>query len=541
MAEYTLHHDRLGDIKGVVRDNASVQFLGLKYASLTDRFAPPRLMEDLGGSVDATKLGPSVLTPPVGCDIEFGLIQQTLPKPAFPGMSDFDGLNLNITIPGSNAHVMAPSSGVPVIVFIHGGGNMLGGNWTPQNDLARFVSLSVDIGKPVIGVAINYRLGIPGFLDSEEMRERGYPPNRGLLDQEVAFRWLARHIEGFGGNPKAITALGQSAGSVSVLHALGSHEELFKRAVCLSGTEHIWKPLSSEAAENAYQLVLAALELSDSSPESRISRLLEVSPDDLLTKIPPAVRLGPTPDPLLTSRSLPQLPPLQPNQAIDKKTSKTPHPWCEALMIGSTDFDGNVFSLLGVFRDGKDIAGSFIDCISKSIPSDRLPVLETLLKKYKITRQTPDVDVQIPILQFGTDVEYYSSALAYARSSLLNKTYLYYFNEPNPWYGPFKGRATHCQDLAYLFQNFTEKMSYNERQVAGAFARDVFAFAYGEDPYPEFGSAGGLRVYGPSGKSDQGYAYVSEDSVGPSEEIRRLWGEVGLEALSGAWDLYFTR
>lgn len=65
-------------------------------------------------------------------------------------MSDTDCLNLNITVPaGSN-----PSSNLPVLVFIHGGGYTLGSNAWPQYDPARLVVLSAARRSPIVAVNI---------------------------------------------------------------------------------------------------------------------------------------------------------------------------------------------------------------------------------------------------------------------------------------------------------------------------------------------------------------------------------------------------
>lgn len=143
--------------------------------------------------------------------MEQGLIQHPLPKPEFPGVSDIDGLSLNITVPG-NVESIANLQDLPVLTFLHGGGFMLGGNWWPQYDFAKFVKLSVDLGKPVIAININYRVGAPGFLTSPELRAAGWPTNNGLRDQRAALRWIQENIEGFGGDPKKITVMGESAG-----------------------------------------------------------------------------------------------------------------------------------------------------------------------------------------------------------------------------------------------------------------------------------------------------------------------------------------
>lgn len=56
MAGETLNHPQLGEIHGKKGDGV-VQFLGLKYATLKDRFAPPELVTSYNGPVDATRFG----------------------------------------------------------------------------------------------------------------------------------------------------------------------------------------------------------------------------------------------------------------------------------------------------------------------------------------------------------------------------------------------------------------------------------------------------------------------------------------------------
>lgn len=59
----------------------------------------------------------------------------------------------------------------------------------------------------------SYRVGVPGFLTSEVLRDAGYRPNNGLDDQKVGLRWIKNNIAGFGGDPSRITFLGESAGA----------------------------------------------------------------------------------------------------------------------------------------------------------------------------------------------------------------------------------------------------------------------------------------------------------------------------------------
>lgn len=64
--------------------------------------------------------------------------------------------------------------------------------------------------QPVIHVAANYRLGLFGFSPLAG-------GNVGLKDQRMALEWIQEHAEEFGGNPKAVTLWGESAGAFSIV------------------------------------------------------------------------------------------------------------------------------------------------------------------------------------------------------------------------------------------------------------------------------------------------------------------------------------
>lgn len=75
----------------------------------------------------------------------------------------------------------------------------MGGGVDQRYNLSFIVENSVKIGKPVIGVSINYRLSAWGFLSgSEELKESG-ELNLGLRDQRLALQWVQDNIKGFGG------------------------------------------------------------------------------------------------------------------------------------------------------------------------------------------------------------------------------------------------------------------------------------------------------------------------------------------------------
>ena len=119
-----------------------------------------------------------------------------------------------------------PGAGLPVMVWIQGGGYTYGMSGLPEYDGGR---LARDGG--VVVVTFNYRTGLEGFGQFE-----GAPANRGLLDQVAALEWVRDTILGFGGDPGRVTVFGESAGagSVAALLAMPRAAGLFGRAIAQS-------------------------------------------------------------------------------------------------------------------------------------------------------------------------------------------------------------------------------------------------------------------------------------------------------------------
>ncbi|KAI1027551.1 hypothetical protein LB504_011656 [Fusarium proliferatum] len=529
---FTLNHTRLGNIQGFkVDDQGVVQFLGVQYATIAHRLAAPVLKIDYGGKIDATRRGPTVVRPPLACDIEFGLIQKALDKPDDRPMSDLDGLTLDITVP--EATLNENNAKLPVLVFIHGGAFIIGDSGAPHYDMAAIVAYSKSIGKPIIGVSINYRLGVAGFLDSNEMRAAGVPPNRGILDQKTAFQWVRRNISGFSGDRTRITAIGQSAGGSSIMHLLDldlQGESLFDRAICLSGNNLAVPSSTKQAAQDAYKAVLQCLEINSTlSSEDQVAALIAISPDDILSKIPMSVPLMP----VMETDQLPSF------YSVETHLSSSKHK--PPLMIGSTDFDAVIFEVLGLFagRDQRSLAQDFARSLAKSTPADHHDTLERLLSLYGISEADDDGETRVKILQFGTDLKYFATSKHYA-NCWPNKSWLYYFNESNPWDGPHKGRSAHCLDIAYLFLNFIHVMGDSQKKTATDFAQDAISFTNMEEPRAEFHASKDMKVYGAPAES-QGSGGGVKTTPGPSKEIQHLWSGIGLDNLTQAWGAYSAR
>ena len=105
---------------------------------------------------------------------------------------DEDCLNLNIITPNTE-------ESLPVLVEIHGGAFQGGSNQCMLRSLS-------SKKKTFVHVAINYRLGVLGFLYLGNQCGKAYPNtgNLGVLDQIVALQWIKKNISYFGGDPEQI-------------------------------------------------------------------------------------------------------------------------------------------------------------------------------------------------------------------------------------------------------------------------------------------------------------------------------------------------
>ena len=99
-------------------------------------------------------------------------------------------------------------------------------------------------------VSINYRLGLLGFLSLATEELSG---NMGLLDQVMALQWVQDNIGAFGGDPRRVTIMGQSAGSFSVTYHVMSplSQGLFQQVIGQSGSalSPFWHAYTKEQAE----------------------------------------------------------------------------------------------------------------------------------------------------------------------------------------------------------------------------------------------------------------------------------------------------
>ena len=120
-----------------------------------------------------------------------------------------------------NIYATNPPAGSkqPVMVFFHGGANVLGSAQDQPWDLVPPLA-----GQGVIVVTAQYRLGLLGYLANPLLTAEGggSSGNYGLMDMIAALHWVHDNIAEFGGDPMRVMMFGQSAGSSNVQALLAS-------------------------------------------------------------------------------------------------------------------------------------------------------------------------------------------------------------------------------------------------------------------------------------------------------------------------------
>jgi carboxylesterase type B len=154
----------------------------------------------------------------------------------------------------------APDPGDPVSLLTRG----LKLGWTSMYDAGPLVANAVQMGKPYIFVAVNYRVGGFGFMPGKEILNDG-AANLGLLDQRMGLEWVADNIAAFGGDPDKVTIWGESAGAISVFDQMALFDgnnkykgkPLFRAGIMNSGSLVPADPVDCPKGQATYNAVVA--------------------------------------------------------------------------------------------------------------------------------------------------------------------------------------------------------------------------------------------------------------------------------------------
>ena len=348
--------------------------------------------------------------------------------------SSEDCLYLNVTTPRSK------SGRKPVMVWIHGGGNLqgMGASYDPRRMVER---------GDVVVVTINYRVGVFGFLSHPGLAGSG---TFGLQDQQAALRWVRRNAAFFGGDPRNVTVFGESAGGVDICGQLTSPatKGLFDKAILQSGSCLTRVPTYTTPADGVVHLVKDDFwaPLAEREPVGvRVAEELDCATVSCLRRVPTAKLL-----------------PYDSSFGMATGTPTLPRDPGAALRAGAFH---RVPVLSGNTRDEARLTTTFVQALSGPITRERYE---------KLVRETFGVDAEAIERRYPADDSPDKNALTLAALDtdrvfacpqqettrlLARRTPAYGFefaDRTAPTYVPFftgmPGGASHGSELAYLFR-----------------------------------------------------------------------------------------
>ncbi|MCP9984828.1 carboxylesterase family protein [Actinomadura madurae] len=214
------------------------------------RWRPPRPAAGWDGERDAHSFGPAPLQPEPPRDS--AMYQSNFADRRALVMSE-DCLYLNVWTPDP-----APGAGLPVMIWIHGGGNRYGHGSQDIHDGGGTAR------RGVVVVTLNHRLGALGFLAHPGLAAEddvGASGNYGTLDILAALTWVRANIAAFGGDADRVTLAGNSAGAAHICHLMASRSArpFFRAAIgqSASGVGRAEGPLPSQAEAQKHGLAYA--------------------------------------------------------------------------------------------------------------------------------------------------------------------------------------------------------------------------------------------------------------------------------------------
>jgi len=500
-----------GSLRGKVSDDGAVDvFKGIPYAAAPvgeRRWRPPQPPEPWTGTRDAVEPG------------------SPCPQSGRLASTNEDCLHLNVWTPHRR-----PEHKLPVMVFIHGGGQRQSAAHEYNADWL------VTRGQPVVYVSMNYRLNAFAFFGHKELTAEDPDLGSGnyaLLDQLQALRWVRENIANFGGDPDNVTIFGESGGAQAVCLLLASPPArgFFHRAISQSGPCQ-WQLYPSLTASE--------------------QRGAEV-----------ARELGCTePNPLPCLRALPASTILTKEQGATTNTAGAqpawgggalPLPMREAMATGQ-------FSRVPLMQGGNrdealyQLAEKY-GGEPNSVTADQYP---TILQSYFGPSRVAAIQEEYPLTSYPSPIHALSAALTDSGMVTNNRIGLCNLNLANQLASPhvplyafeFADRtapypapifeaegtldgAAHTKELSYLFHQ--SELSPAQREISDTMIKYWTNFATTGDPNAE-----GLPpwpVYKPDEQNVMVFdaAEVSADT-GLSDRAKcRFWAEQGFSTLAGPY------
>ena len=235
--EATLVATSSGDVVGFIDDYDTLAWMGIPYAAApvgTGRWQAPHAPRRSSSVIEA--LAPGNVCP------QFASLLSGAAEGNEQGelVGNEDCLYLNVWSPRDNG-------GLPVMLWIHGGGNTIGHGGS-------YIGAHLASDQKVVVVSVNYRLGIFGWFNHPALQQGNAlddSGNYGTLDLIRALEWTRDNIGAFGGDANNITVFGESAGAFNTLALMASPlaKGLFHRAIVQSGGFDVTSLVSAQNFE----------------------------------------------------------------------------------------------------------------------------------------------------------------------------------------------------------------------------------------------------------------------------------------------------
>jgi para-nitrobenzyl esterase len=503
MTENMVVQTNSGKLQGSFEKGLCV-FKGVPYAAPPTgerRWLPPQPVAPWQGIRAAGKFGS--VAPQLRSALD-----QIISTPEGPEPQNEDCLFLNIWTPAlDDAHR-------PVMVWIHGGGFSMG-----SGSVANYRGGSLVSRGNIVLVTINYRLGVLGFLNLNEITRGGIPStgNEGLLDQVAALKWVRENIAAFGGDPANVTVFGESAGGMSVgcLMNLPSAQGLFQKAIIESAVGEMAVPL-----KNAVDTAGIFLNIVNAKPENT-EFLKALSAQQILTaqqELMVRTGMGIAPAiPVADGKVMPEMP-LSSFKA--GRAAKVP------MIVGSNLDEQRLFA--AVARGPKEIdEATLIQRVSNMVPARFVTKVIAVYRDGRSHRGETATPFAI-WSAIDTDIRFRMVALraAEGQCQINQPAYNYLFTWKSPLLNGWLG-SCHALEIGFVFGRLddkfcgggpeAEKLSHSIQNAWTAFARTADP-STSELAWPQYCQARQTMIFGrKSGVEKAVY-----------EDERRVWDEIGL-------------
>lgn len=500
----TIVETRSGKVEGVIQDGIAA-YKGIPFAAppLGElRWQPPQPVTPWAGIRPAKEFSLIASQNASMMDALFG----TPPLP-----SGEDCLYLNVWTPG------ADSKKRPVLVWIHGGGFVIGSSSQPIYDGCHLARRG-----EVVVVSINYRLGAFGFLNLKEVTNGKIPAtgNEGLMDQIAGLAWVRDNIATFGGDPQNVTIFGESAGGMSIgaLLSLPQAKGLFHKAIPQSGAGHTAN--TKAQAVRVAEAVLVACELKDPDAlrQADAKLLLRAQARLAANKVPghTIVEISGRPFcPTIDDSYMTNLP----IDAIRKGAAKG-----VALMTGTTTEEWKLFGAME-----KAIAGlneeSMLKRLHLTLPdTDHLSLLAPYREALPQQGEAPSPTNLFMAVQ--TDRVFTTPSIRMMEAHMANggTAHAYLFDWKSPLMDGVFG-ACHALELGFMFGTYN--MQGAERFSGSGPTADALSAAM-MDAWISFARSGnpGWAAYDTDRRATMRFGADSALVTDPNSVIRQTWAKM---------------